>query len=47
MILEDKLYNIQREMQLDREEIDDPAATLNVINLEKHFKEHGLSNRAY
>ena len=34
-------------MQLDREGVDDSQATSGSINLEKHFKEHGLSAKAY
>ena len=34
-------------MQLDREGVDDSAVTSNRVDLEKHFKEHGLSNTAY
>ena len=34
-------------MQLDREGIDDSLQTGNKMDLEKHFKQHGLSSTAY
>ena len=34
-------------MQLNREGVDDSLQTAANVNLEKHFKEHGLSSKAY
>ena len=34
-------------MQLDREGINDSKATTGEVDLQSHFKQHGLSNKAY